>query len=369
MSFKKYLQNLFKKEIQSLFFYLYGKITIYNGQEKSKITEYKVDKIILKNGDFSSDNHVFEIDEGRVYTDIVEHVAIIENNSLLPKVSFQQIDGELKNIEFNKVLKIGTPRLIKKIDGTMLSLVQGVSGENYFHFLFDLLAKLKICEQKISLDKIDYYYVPGNINWQKKIFLHFGINEGQLISSKIHRHVRAKKLIALDHAWYHKGYIQDEIENFPEWIVYWLREKFLEIGKKFECNKNIFIDRSESKFNHCKFQNNEEIINFLKSKGFTSYKVGELDFLEQVYLFSNAKTIIGPHGAAFTNIIFCKPKTNIIEILPYKRKSNKCERISNILDLNYSKILALPVTNIENRLGDMNFEIKKMKDIVDNIPD
>ena len=45
MSFKKYLQNLFKKEIQSLFFYLYGKITIYNGQEKSKITEYKVDKI------------------------------------------------------------------------------------------------------------------------------------------------------------------------------------------------------------------------------------------------------------------------------------------------------------------------------------
>ena len=28
-------------------------------------------------------------------------------------------------------LEIGTPRLIKKIDGTMLSLVQGVSGENY----------------------------------------------------------------------------------------------------------------------------------------------------------------------------------------------------------------------------------------------
>jgi capsular polysaccharide biosynthesis protein len=365
MNFKKYLQNLFKKKTQNLFSLLYGKIAIHNEQKSRKFKRHKVEKITINNINFFLNTNIYEIEKGRVYTDIVEHVAIIKDNLLLPKASYQQIDGELKSIDFNKVLDTGTPRLIKKVDGTMLSLVQGVSGENYFHFLFDLLTKLKLCDQIIPLNEIDYYYVPGNIDWQKKIFLHFGIKESQLIDSKIHRHIKAKKLIALDHPWYHKGYVQDEIENFPEWIVYWLREKFLDMKKKFGCSDKIFIDRSESKFKHCQFQNNNEIINFLNSKGFTSYKIGKLDFLEQVYLFNNAKIIIGPHGAAFTNIVFCRPKTNVIEILPSTRKSLKCEKISNILSLNYSRIIVESLK--ENKFGDMNFEIKKMNDVIESI--
>ena len=137
------------------------------------------------------------------------------------------------------------------------------------------------------------------------------------------------------------------------------------MAQKFDSNSKIFIDRSESKFNHCQFQNNDEIIKFLNSKGYTSYKVGQLDFLEQVYLFSNAETIVGPHGAAFSNIIFCKPKTNIIEVLPDTHNSKKCERLSNILNLNYNKILTPKVIETESKFGDINFEIKKLESIIE----
>tara|TARA_B110000238_G_scaffold199055_1_gene245200 strand:+ start:41 stop:1150 length:1110 start_codon:yes stop_codon:yes gene_type:complete len=368
MKFKKYLQNLFKKRIQKLFFLLYGSVRNYKKNNGNKFKKYKIENIIINhNNNFTLNNHIYEIENGRVYTDAVEQVAIIKDNLLLPDVSYQQVQGILKKSEFNNVLEIGTPRLIKKIDGTMLSLVQGVSGENYFHFLYDILTKLKICEQKISLKEIDYFYVSGDAEWQKNIFSLFGINKNQLINSKIHRHIRAKKLIALNHPWYHKGYIQTEVANLPEWIVYWLREKFLSMAKKFDSNDKIFIDRSESKFKHCQFRNNNEIINYLSSKGFTSYKIGELDFLEQVYLFSNAKTIIGPHGAAFSNIVFCNPKTNIVEVLPETHNSKKCERLSNILDLNYNKIVTPKVTEDKNKFGDINFEIKELDSVIEKI--
>ena len=365
MKIRKYLQNLFKKTFQNLFFFFYGKIEIYNNQKEVKFKEHNVHKILLNDNFFSLNGHIYEIDEGRVYTDTVENVAIIKHKILLPMASYQQIDGELKEGKFNKTLNAGTPRLIKKIDGTMLSLVQGVSGENYFHFLFDILTKLKICEQKIPLNDIDYFYVPGNIEWQKKIFSYFNINKNQLINSKIYRHVKAKKLIALDHPWYHKGYVQNEVANLPKWIIHWLREKFLTMSKKFDCNNKIFIDRSESKFKHCQFQNNNEIIHFLDSKGYTSYKVGHLDFLEQVYLFSNAKTIIGAHGAAFSNIVFCKPQTNIIEVLPDTHNSKKCERLSDILNLNYKKILTPKLSDNKDKFGDINLELKELQSIIE----
>ena len=34
----------------------------------------------------------------------------------------------------------------------------------------------------------------------------------------------------------------------------------------------------------------------------------------QAYLFSNAKFIVGPHGSAFVNMIWCNPSTTILEL-------------------------------------------------------
>ena len=97
----------------------------------------------------------------------------------------------------------------------------------------------------------------------------------------------------------------------------------------------------------------EKVSIFLEKKGFRSYKVGQLDFFEQVYLFQNAKTIIGPHGAAFTNLVFCGPKTNVIEIIPDNHPNQKCQRISNLLNLNYIRINKPSLENQNINFGDM----------------
>jgi capsular polysaccharide biosynthesis protein len=89
----------------------------------------------------------------------VENVAIINNNYLFGKTSFQQVNGRLLTPNFNSVLKKGTPRIKKKIMGSVLNLAQGASSVNYFHWLFDILPKIFICSKNYNISKIDNFYL------------------------------------------------------------------------------------------------------------------------------------------------------------------------------------------------------------------
>ena len=111
---KKKFQFIFKTFFQKLFILIYGKV-----KKLDKFDSIDFKKTILKN--IKSDTfpekkyHIYEISDGRIYTDTVENVAIIKNDTIIPNISYQQINSELKPPEFNKVLKIGTPRIKKKI--------------------------------------------------------------------------------------------------------------------------------------------------------------------------------------------------------------------------------------------------------------
>jgi|TARA_B110000114_G_C15071367_1_gene389766 capsular polysaccharide biosynthesis protein len=351
MKFRKHLQNIFKSIAQKIFFLLYGKI--------------KIDKLLNVVGfqkfNLGRKKNIYQISNGRVYTDLVEHVAVIKNNTIIPNISYQQVGGELKPLNFNKTLISGTPRIIKKFNGKTVTLVQGASGNNYFHFLFDIIPKLILCEKYISLQDVNFFYLPGELNWQKKILSAFGIPEKKIINSQKYRHIKSDIILGLDHPWYTKGFVHDEFENSPEWIIESLRVKFLKYSKKFDCSEKIFLDRSDSKFNHCKIINNSEIITYLSKKGFKTYQLSKLDFFEQIYLFNNAKIIIGAHGAGFSNIVFSNPGTKILEIIPKTHPRIIYKKISNTLNLSYSKIISEPVSKHERNLGDLKIQTEELE--------
>tara|TARA_B100001057_G_C22857583_1_gene953270 strand:- start:1067 stop:2173 length:1107 start_codon:yes stop_codon:yes gene_type:complete len=364
MNNRKALQKIFKNFFHFIFHIFYGRVKLLKDASDCKINKLKINKITIGNKAFNIEHSIYEVYDGRIFTDLVEHVAIIKDNFILPDISYQQVNSELKDVSFNRAINLGTNRIQKKIKGSVFSLVQGTSGNNYFHFLFDIVVKLRIYEEKYSLDKIDYFYVPSVENWQKNILSLFGIPEEKLIDSQKHRHIKATKVIAVDHPWYKKGYVQEEIKNLPDWIIFFLREKFLKYSKKINTSNKIFIDRSDSKFNHCKLVNNQEVIKYLTSKGFQSYKISELDFFEQIYLFNNADIIIGPHGAAFSNIIFSKAGLNLIELIPDNHLSIKCKKISELLNFNYQKIQLKYFNKNDSDSGDMQIEISQLENIL-----
>tara|TARA_Y100001970_G_scaffold180874_1_gene220213 strand:- start:3619 stop:4728 length:1110 start_codon:yes stop_codon:yes gene_type:complete len=368
MKIKKILQNIFKKIFQNLFKLIYGRIKLLDNKSEFNFKKYNIEKINISGQVYTVNKNIYEIDNGRVFTDLVEHVAIIKDNFILSKISYQQIKGELKETSYNKVLSNGTNRMKKKIKGRVLSLLQGASGNNYFHFMFDIVPKILLLEKMNLLKQIDFYLVPNVENWQKKILSNFGILEKQLLDSNKFRHIEAEKIYALDHPWYTRGIIQDEIANIPNWIILSLREKFLDCSKKFPITDKIFIDRSDSIYNHCKLINNKEIIDYLAKNDFKSYQISKLDFSEQIHLFKNAKIIIGPHGAAFTNIIFSNPGLKIVELIPRTHSSIKCEKFSNLLNFNYTRVNLDLIEDLDkNEIGDMKISILNLEEILKKI--
>ena len=151
-----------------------------------------------------------------------------------------------KKISSNIVLIKGTPRIKKKIKGRVLSLVQGASGNNnYFHWMFDILPKIKLCTEHYLLKEIDFIYFKSLHNFQKQALSILNIDEDKILNSDLNRHIQATELIVVDHPWYHKGFILDQVQFLPTWIIQWLRDVYLKHGKRFDINDKIYIDRSE----------------------------------------------------------------------------------------------------------------------------
>lgn len=364
MILKKKLQSLFKIFFYYIFKKIYGLPKHSNNLTGHKFVKKNFTHINVSNQVYKIDKNIYEIPNGRVFTDTVEHVALIAQDIIVPNISYQQIQGELKNVEYNKVLVSGTNRIKKKIRGKVLSLVQGASGNNYFHFLFDIVPKLILLDKNDLLKQIDYFLVPDIQNWQLQILSKFGISKKKLLNSKKIRHLEADIIYALDHIWYNKGFVQEEIKNIPEWLIFSLKEKFSSYSMKFEASERVYIDRSDSIYNHCKLINNIEIAKYLEKYNFKSYQVSKLNFFEQIYLFNNAKIIIGPHGAAFTNIIFSNKGLKLVELIPNNHKSIKCKRFSEILNFDYKRV---ELDTIKNANGDMKISIIELEKILKTI--
>ena len=360
---KKKLKLYYKVFIQLFFKFLYGKIKIPTSTndliKKEKINDSKFKFHNNKN------YYIYTIKNARIYTDNNENVAVIKDNFVLPFVSFQQINGKFESINNNSTVKQGTPSLIKKINGKVFNICQGDSGNNYFHFIFDILPKIYLLKSKIDLKEIDYFYVTDPKEWQIKIFKFLGISKKKLVSSKIHKHILVKELLAVDHPWYNHGYFQKSLKKIPKWIIFENRKIFLKDSKKNK-KKRIFLDRSQSNYNHCQIKNFIEIKKLSVKKNLKIYKPEFLSFKKQVNLFKNSSIVVGAHGAAFTNIIFCKPRTKIIEIIPADHPNRKCERISKILNLKYFRIKTNPDNSNPNYPFRININKKNIK-IIENI--
>ena len=85
------------------------------------------------------------------------------------------------NSKHNQVIKSGIPKFLKKIKGSVAVLAQGASGyNNYSHFLFDIIPKIKLLSEGINIKKINYFYFSKLNNYQKEIIKMIGLEKKKL---------------------------------------------------------------------------------------------------------------------------------------------------------------------------------------------
>ena len=360
---KKKLQLLFKTFTYGLFKLFYGEIKEYVdiGDKSNSLTK-------ISKPDQDYEYKVYVIKNARLYTDTINDTAVIQNNKLVNGPSFQIRNVKFENIKKNIVLSKGTPRLKKKINGKLFSLLTGGGGNyNYWHWMFDVLPRIKILSKVTDIREIDNFLFPNlKKKYQKESLDLLNIPTEKRISSIKERHLECDQLFVTSHPYVIKNDASQEIQNMPLWIINWLRESFIQnlsYLNKDNFPKKIYIDRSDATSNQSsmrKLINENEIQSKLKDSGFTSVKLSHLSLENQIKTFQNADTVIGLHGGGFANIIFCQPNTKIIEL----KSVSAGDVISNLAkkcNLKYDTISKVPEElNQNNQLGFIRVETNEL---------
>lgn len=130
---------------------------------------------------------------------------------------------------------------------------------------------------------------------------------------------------------------------------------------------NIYISRNDTLSNlkdYRKISNEVEVLAFLKKKGFKILNNSNFSFLKQIEIFYNARIIVGLHGAGFSNLIFCKKNTKVIEIKP-KNAQKMYKNISNKVGLKYKSIEIQPEEkSIGRNYGILTVNLEKLKKLI-----
>ena len=330
---KKNLRQKYKKIITKFFNLVYGPIE--GSIKKNKYIKIYEIKIKKKN------NKIYEINKCRIYTDTIHDTAFIKNNKIIDGPSFQIRNLTNSSVKENKIFQYNTPRSLKKFQGPLLcTLTGGAGNNNYWHWMYDVLPRIGIVENKFKLKNFKSILVPDTIfAYQKETLNLLGVNN-RSISSKKFRHIFSEKIVATSHPWQYSTSAHIDIGRVPKWISLWLRLKFLKFKSNKKFFKKIYIDRSDSSSNlyyKRKIINENKIKQLLIKKGFKILKLSDFKFVDQINIFNTAKIIVGNHGAGFANLIFCKKNTKIIEFTnKYTPKTFK--KISKDLKLNYVSI-------------------------------
>lgn len=241
-------------------------------------------------------------------------------------------------------LKLNNPRVIH---ASVANLSLSGLENNYYHWLTECLGRYYLLEK--SKFKPDFYILSHDSSFQKQYIELLGIDPDRILQTDLNVVIQADEIIvpSFINNWEYvdfRGYKSCQKQWLPSWIGDIYREKITFDETKRKSNK-IYISRYFA--NHRKVENENEIIELLKSKDFGIYHLENMSVKEQVELFSSASVVLGAHGAGFSNIYFCSQGTTICELFSQYYHDSSYRILSNVLELKYAYIVGT-TDNIKN---------------------
>jgi len=103
------------------------------------------------------------------------------------------------------------------------------------------------------------------------------------------------------------------LDPYPGELLADLRDRLVGRSPTNAADRRIFISRSGA--SRRRLVNEDEVFATLLPYGFEQVCMETLAFDEQVELMSRSEIVLGAHGAGMTNLLFCPPAADLIEIL------------------------------------------------------
>jgi capsular polysaccharide biosynthesis protein len=131
-----------------------------------------------------------------------------------------------------------------------------------------------------------------------------------------------------------------------------------------EFSEKVYISRQDAE--RRRVTNEDELMRELSQLGFERYEPGRLSLEDQITLFANADVIVGPHGLAYTNLIYASDAT-LIELFPENGATETYFVATEELGIDYEFFICSPAdteTNIRPRDHDLIVPVPELVDLV-----
>lgn len=196
----------------------------------------------------------------------------------------------------------------QRIEGRV-AVLNARYSHNYFHWLVEILPRV-VTLQRAGV-AADYYLVDCLYGYQQAALAALGIKRHQLIQPHFKLHIEADEII---------------VPSFPS--PQCLRDvgSMLLAGLGSDARgatrRRVYISRRKTGTRT--LANEVELERFLHAQGFETHYMEEYPLAEQARRIHEAEIVVGTHGAGLANLIFARPGTRVIEIVPAQRFNYAC---------------------------------------------
>ncbi|MDF2662750.1 MAG: capsular polysaccharide biosynthesis protein [Paenibacillus sp.] len=229
----------------------------------------------------------------------------------------------------------------------------------YYHWMMDVLPMLHLLKQSGIKPHTFVINGKGAAPFQIRTLEMLGISRERIIPSHDALHIRSRLLVVPRCVGKYRS----------RWSIDFLRRELMDAhGIEPSAEKErIYISRAKAKKR--KLLNEEDVMRVLGNHGFRKVHLEEMTLPEQIRLFASAEAVAGPHGAGFTNTVFCNPGTRVIEMFSPLLVHTCYPMLSGLLGLQHYYVVGTGMRPPEykdthDRYADITVNINQLKHIL-----
>jgi hypothetical protein len=239
-----------------------------------------------------------------------------------------------------------------------LALTVGYGDDNYCHFMFDRAPLLELtCLQSPNPPEI-ILIEDKLVNWCRQLLAQIGCTIP--VHGLKHSQPYALSKVRAFNATQHPG------QFWPEAHKAFFRR--FRPDDAAAPTRRIFIVRPQGRRG---IVNEDEIHGLATERGFELVRLETLTLAEQIRLFAETRFVTGVHGAGFSNIVFSRPGTRVLELVKKGYITGSYNITAGRMDMIYAILLdesaAGDAIRGETKFDDLTIDAKKFTDMIDRL--
>jgi len=295
-----------------------------------KLDEIKVYLNLFKEDENNRIINIHELNNVIAQETCLYYPNILFYNSFLKEIynpiNEQVMSLKKANIKNNLSFAHGDSSYIKTEESPLFFFVYNT--ENYYHFVYDTLPYL--ISFNLLKKKIPNIKLLMNFPNKNKTQLYSFVSEFlDILNINLNEIIFIEKNVLYKKIYISSSYTHGIDSNLPprkEIYDFYKSIKNKVINHKNDYPKKIYISRRSWIHNDLsnigtnytdrrKMQNEDQLVDFLKERGYVEIFTELLDIKEKINIFANAESIIGAIGGGLCNVLFSDKKCNLISII------------------------------------------------------